>query len=123
MQGLLVRGCTLEPPVEDDSTIRARRRCDLMPNYFDHLLRWPHLAVGVIHRCGVRPSVRPSRLFLTLMRAVEFDRASFQTASLGGGSGRRERACIPLPRNSEMRRQCIANVLWGMAHLYLFTYG
>ena len=35
--------CTLAPPGEYKWTIRARRRCGFMPNYFDHLLYigWP----------------------------------------------------------------------------------
>ena len=31
-------GCTLAPPGECDGTVRVRRRCGLMSNYFDHLL-------------------------------------------------------------------------------------
>jgi len=34
----LSMGCTLAPPVDYDWTVHVRRRCDLMSNYFDHLL-------------------------------------------------------------------------------------
>ena len=36
--GFLYMGCTLALPGEYDSTVRVRRRCGLMLNYFDHLL-------------------------------------------------------------------------------------
>jgi len=35
--GFLYMGCTLAPPGEYDLTVRVRRRCGLMSNYFDHL--------------------------------------------------------------------------------------
>jgi len=44
--------CTLAPPGEYDWTVRVRRRCGLMSNYFDHLLL--HFAWGVYLS---RPSV------------------------------------------------------------------
>jgi len=34
----LYMGCTLAPPGEYYWTVRLRRRCGLMSNYFDHLL-------------------------------------------------------------------------------------
>jgi len=35
---LSIYGCTLAPPGEYDWTVRVRRRCGLMSNYFDQLL-------------------------------------------------------------------------------------
>ena len=36
--GFLYTRCTLAPPGQCDWTVRVRRRCGLMSNYFDHLL-------------------------------------------------------------------------------------
>ena len=40
--GCTRRRCTLAPPGEYDWTVRERRRCGLMPNYFDHLFEVRH---------------------------------------------------------------------------------
>jgi len=36
----LYTGCTLAPPGEYDWTVRARWRCGLTSNYFDHLYNY-----------------------------------------------------------------------------------
>jgi len=47
-------GCTLASPDEYDLTVRVRQLCDLMSNYFDHLLLLlvlgghKHKAIGLI---------------------------------------------------------------------------
>jgi len=41
----LYMGCTLAPPGEYYWTVRLRRRCGLMSNYFDHLLLLSSLSV------------------------------------------------------------------------------
>jgi len=53
ISAFLYIGCILAAPDEYDKTVRVRRRCDLMSNYFDHLLWPPYVIGGPLYVCPV----------------------------------------------------------------------